>query len=123
MVAISGIIRRPLSATLLLTFLSSYFIYNTLPNSIGFLNLVLLFMPVMFILYDIMPVQTRRYILLPSIAVLMAYGHSYSFSDNFFSRLFLIFIDLFSIVSVIFAIRKRTFKVIVTQPSGIMPPV
>lgn len=110
MMTIYSIIRRPLSATMLLTFLSSYFIYNTLPNSIGFLNLVLLFLPVMFILYDIMPAQTRRYILLPSIAVLMAYGHSYNFSDNFFSRIFLILIDLFSIASVIFAIRKRTFR-------------
>lgn len=107
---ISTIIRRPLSATILLTFLVSYFLYSTLPNSVGFLNLIILFLPVMSIMYDILPVKIRRYILLPSIAVMLAYAHSFGFSDSLFSRLFLISIDLFSIVSVIFAIRKRTFR-------------
>ncbi|MEZ5000173.1 MAG: hypothetical protein R2744_01565 [Bacteroidales bacterium] len=40
---------------------------------------------------------------------MLAYAHSYSFSENLFSRLFLVSIDIFSIASVIFAIRKRTF--------------
>jgi small-conductance mechanosensitive channel len=110
MITISRIISKPIAAAFMITFLISYILYSTMPSSISFLNLILLFVPVMLILYDIMPVKTRRYIILPSIAVLLAYAHSYSFSDSIFSRLFLIAIDLFSISSVIFAIRKRTFR-------------
>jgi small-conductance mechanosensitive channel len=81
-----------------------------MPNSIAYLNLFLLFIPVILIVYDIMPLTIRKYIVFPSIAVMLAFAHSYSIGDSFFSRMFLIVIDIYTIISVIFAVRRRTFR-------------
>ncbi|TFH34772.1 MAG: hypothetical protein E4G95_07730, partial [Bacteroidia bacterium] len=44
---ISRITRRPLSVTFLLTLLSTSFVYDSLPNSLAYLTVILLFPPVM----------------------------------------------------------------------------
>ncbi|MCA1755899.1 MAG: mechanosensitive ion channel [Bacteroidales bacterium] len=107
---VKTIIHRPWSATILVTFLLSYPIYGMLPGTVGFLNLLIIFYPVVRILYDIMPEKTRHYIILPSVAVLLAFLHSYTFGASLVSRFFLTGLDLFAVISVLSAIRKRTFR-------------
>jgi small-conductance mechanosensitive channel len=107
---VKKIMHRPWSVTILVTFLCSYPLYGILPGTVGFLNLLIIFFPVVIILYDIMPEMTRRYIILPSVAVLLAFFHSYTFGASVVSRFFLAGLDLFAIISVLSAIRKRTFR-------------
>lgn len=104
------VVHKPWSTAILVTFLLSYPIYGLLPGTVGFLNLIIIFFPVVMILYHILPLKTRRLIILPSVSVLLAFLHSYTFGASVISRIFLSGLDLFAIVSVISAISKRTFR-------------
>lgn len=107
---IHKIIKRPLSASLLVAFLLTYLLYGTIPLYIGALNILFLMIPVLIILTDILPVRSRRYIFLPVAASILVQLHSYISQDSFISRLFLVSIITFSLASFILIVRRKTFR-------------
>lgn len=108
--AIRKIVKRPVSASLLVTFLLTYLFYGNIPLFIGALNILFLMIPVLIILTHILPVNTRHYIFLPALASILVQLHSYVSIDALFSRLFLLSIIIFSLVSFIVIIRRKTFR-------------
>lgn len=108
--AIRKIVKRPVSASLLVTFLLTYLLYGNIPLFIGALNILFLMIPVLIILTHILPVNTRHYIFLPALASILVQLHSYISIDALFSRLFLLSIIVFSLVSFIVIIRRKTFR-------------
>lgn len=107
---IRSIINRPLSSALLITFLLTYIIYGSLPAIIGVLNLLLLLIPVIIILSDILPSNSKRYIYLPVGATILVQFHSFGYADTAFSRIFLLFIIIVSLLSILIIVRRRTFR-------------
>ncbi|HUS86246.1 MAG TPA: mechanosensitive ion channel domain-containing protein [Bacteroidales bacterium] len=107
---VRSIVLHPVPSALLVTFLLTYLIYDTIPDSIGLINMFLILIPVVVILYEILPQNTRRYIVIPAVASIMVQLHSLGYGENVFSRLFLLAIILFSLVSIIIIVRRRTFR-------------
>jgi len=107
---IRKIIERPLSASLLISFLFAYPIYGTLPVFLGVLNILFLLIPVLIILYDILPESTRKFILLPVIVTVFVQLHSFGYGETFLSRILLIAIILISLISLLIIVNRKTFR-------------
>ncbi len=107
---IKTIIRRPVSSSLLVIFLISYFLYDNIPETINFINLVMIMVPVLIILYDILPANTRKFIWLPLIGTVLIQVHLMIYSYSPISRLLLLLIIVFCLLSLIWIIRGRTLR-------------
>lgn len=107
---IKQIIKRPLSSAFLIIFLIPYFMYENIPETLNFINLILILIPVLFILHDILPRKTRKYIWLPLIATILMQLQALFYRNEFVSRLMLLLIIAFGIVSLVWIIRNWGIK-------------
>jgi len=110
--AIRMIVKRPVSSSFLISFLLTYILYETIPDSISLLNTLLLVIPVLFILSDIISNTARRFIYLPVTAAVLVQIHNLGYSETAISRFFLMFIILFGLFSlgmVLSKIQQRQF--------------
>ena len=90
--AINKIIRRPVSSILLISFLLTYILYETIPESVRLINLAILLVPVLIILTDIITKKIRRFVYFIVVSVMLVQIHSLLYGDTLFSRIFLLLI-------------------------------
>ncbi len=109
-IVIRKIVKRPFSSSVLITFLVTYILYDGLPLFLNVINFLIILIPVIFILYDILPESTRKLLSLPVIAITLLQIHSFGYSETVLSRIFLICIILFSSVSLVVIVQMRTFR-------------
>ncbi len=107
---IKTIIKRPVSSSFLIIFLITYLLYDNIPDTIGFVNLLFVLIPVLIILYNILTPRTRYFIWLPTAGTILIQVHLIIPGSNIASRLLLIFIIVFCILSLIWIIRGRSLK-------------
>jgi len=70
----------------------------------------MIMIPVLIILYDILPANTRKYIWLPLIGTVLIQVHLMIYSYSPISRLLLLLIIVFCLLSLIWIIRGRTLR-------------
>jgi potassium efflux system protein len=107
---IKKIIQRPVSSAFLISFLLTYILYETIPDSVNLVNTVFLLVPVLFILSDIITGTTRRFIYLPVVAAVLVQIHSMGYSETFFNRIFLMLIILFCLLSIGLIVESKTLR-------------
>jgi len=110
---ISKIIRRPISSTILISFLLTYFLYDTIPESAKLINLVILLIPVLIILTDIIAKRIRRFVYFTVIAVVLIQVHSLVYSNALYSRIFLMLIILFGLFCLAWILQRKSMRVYV----------
>jgi len=104
--AIRMIVKRPVSSSFLISFLLTYILYETVPDSINLLNTLLLVIPVLFILSDIINRSAKRFIYLPVSAAVLVQIHNLGYSETAISRIFLMSIIIFGLLSLGMILKK-----------------
>jgi potassium efflux system protein len=108
--AVNKIIRRPVSSTILISFLLTYILYENIPESAKLINMVILLVPVLIILNEIVTRKIRRFVYFTVVSVVFIQIHSLLFSDTLFSRIFLMFIILFGLLCLGWILRNKSVR-------------
>ena len=107
---ISKIIRRPFASTILISFLLTYFLYETIPESAKLINLFILLIPVLIILTDIVRKKIRRFVYFTVVAVVLIQLHSLVYSNTVFSRIFLMLVILFGLFCLAWILQRKSVR-------------
>ncbi len=113
--AMQKILKRPVSVTLLIFFLLTYILYQSLPEPMRNINSILILVPVLFILSDIVTGIDKKFVYLPVTAFFLIQIHNLSYEDTLFSRIFLLLIILFGIVSLTHLVRSKVLREIILR--------
>jgi len=108
--AIKKILNRPVSSSLLIVFLITYLLYETIPDSIRLLASIGILIPVLFILTDIFTGASKRYVYLPVAALFLINTHSLGYSETMLNRVFLMVIILFSFLSLSLMLWRKSIR-------------
>jgi small-conductance mechanosensitive channel len=106
--ALYKILSRPISSAFLINYVLTVILFEILPDSIKLINTIILFIPVLLILRDIITGPARRYIYFPIIAALLVQVHSLGYSDTLISRFFLLLIILFSLLTILSILLRKS---------------
>jgi small-conductance mechanosensitive channel len=106
--ALYKILSRPISSAFLINYVLTVILFEILPDSIKLINTIILFIPVLLILRDIITGPARKYIYLPIIAALLVQFHSLGYSDTLISRFFLLLIILFSLLTILSILLRKS---------------
>jgi len=111
--AVKKITERPLSSGWLISIILSFIFYSNLHDSIFLLASLLLLPPMIIILRAVITGPARRYIYFPLIAIVMVEMHKIGYSETFLSRLWLMFIILFAILTLFLVFGRKTQREII----------
>jgi potassium efflux system protein len=107
---ISKIIRRPFSSTILISFLLTYFLYETIPESAKLINLFVLLIPVLIILTDIVKEKIRRFVYFTVVSVVLIQAHSLVYTNTVFSRILLMLVILFGLFCLAWILQRKSVR-------------
>jgi len=111
--AVKKITERPLSSGWLISVILSYILYSNLSDSIFLLTSLLLLPPMIIILRAVISGPARKFIYFPLIAVVMVEMHKIGYSETFLSRLWLLVIILFAILTLFLVFGRKTQREII----------
>ncbi len=106
--SIKKILNRSVSASLLIVFLLTYLMYETIPDAIQLVASIGTLIPVYIILSDIFTGPSKKYVFLPVIALFLINLHSLGYSETMLNRIFLMTIILFSFLSLGLMLWKKS---------------
>jgi len=111
--AVKKITERPLSSGWLISIILSFTFYSNLHDSVFLLASILLLPPTIIILRAVITGPARRYIYFPLIAIVMVEMHKIGYSETFLSRLWLLFIILFAILTLFLVFGRKIQREII----------
>ncbi len=112
-IAVKNITTRPLASGWLISVILTFILYSNFPDSVLLLASLFLFPPIISILRSVITGPARKYIYFPLIATILVELHRISYSESLLSRLWLLFIILFAILTIYLVFGRKSQREII----------
>lgn len=113
--AVKNITSRPLASGWLISVILSFILYGSLPEPVVLIIALLMFPPTIIILRLLITGNARKYIYLPLIAMIMVEMNRIGYTDTLLSRLWLLLIILFSMLTVALIFGRKSHRELITS--------
>jgi potassium efflux system protein len=112
-IAVKNIAARPFASGWLISIILTFILYDNIPDYVLLLASLFLFPSIITILRAVITGPARKYIYFPLIATIMVELHSIGYSESFTSRLGLLLIILFAILTIYLVFGRKSKREII----------